>query len=239
MPLPDGPFIFVSYSSKDSYFVHPEIKRIEIQGYETWYDKEKLQPGLFWDDQICKAIKACACFIVFITQNAIDSNNVLDEMDQALKAGKPFICINWEKVELPPRFQEPVRNIQALDRYSLHKCEYEEPLSRALSEYIKRREISPKENNDRHVEAPVQLPPVIESDALPKILFFSLIVLVVAFVFLATVAIISPHLVSYPGDPLGDRLTSFLASFGFMVIALGLSGGALAVYRKYIRRKND
>ncbi|MCA1565917.1 MAG: toll/interleukin-1 receptor domain-containing protein [Acidobacteria bacterium] len=234
MSRPTDSFIFVSYSNRDSDFVHSEIKRLEMQGYKIWYDKGKLQPGLAWDKEISKAIKACACFIVFITQDALDSPNVCIEIDQALEAGKPFICIYWEKVELPSRFQKPIRSIQALERYALRRIEYEEPLSRALSEYV---ECSPVEHTETPVETPVPPSPVIQTNILPKILFLSLILLVVLFVFLAVVATIAPHLASYPGDPLGNRLSGFLVSFVFIAIAFGLGGGALAVYRIYLKRE--
>lgn len=237
MTLPDDSFVFVSYSSRDSDFVHSEIKRLEMQGYKAWYDKGELQPGRVWAEEISNAIQACACFIVFITQDAIESKNVRDEMEQALKVGKPFICIYWEKVELPPRFQKPIRSIQALERYALRQFEYEEPLSRALSEYMTRTEPAPQKNQDGPVEALVLPPPVTQSDLLPKIFFFSLILVIVIFVFLAAGATISPHLASYPGDPLGPRWAGYLVSFVFIAIAFGLGGGAFAVYRIYIRRK--
>src|SRR5436305_15053126 len=138
MSPPDGPFIFVSYARTDAYFVHPEIERLEKQGHRIWYDKEKLEPGGFWDEAIGEAIDACACFIVFVTEDSINAINVLKEIVQALSAKnakKPFISIHWEKVELPDDFREQMRSRQALERYSLLRHEYDEPLSRALAPY--------------------------------------------------------------------------------------------------------
>jgi TIR domain len=239
MSPPDDSFIFVSYSSRDSDFVHSEIERLELQGYKFWYDKEELQPGRIWAEEISKAIRECACFIVFITQDAIASPYVLVEIEQALEMRKPFICIYWEKVDLPAQFRQPIRSIQALERYALRTSEYEEPLSRALNEYIKPIPPIPSEkNHDGRVESPVPPLPAWQSDILPKIFFFSLILLVVVFVFLAAAATMAPHLASYPGDPLGKRWVGLLVALSFIAIALGLGAGALAVYRVYIRRKN-
>lgn len=223
MPPPNGPFIFVSYSSKDSHFVHPEVARLERQEYRVWYDKGDLQPALIWDKEIDCAIRACACFIVFVSEAALSSAHVLDEMDKALKAGKPFICVYWEKVELPPRFKEPMRRIQALERYAMRRDEYEGPLERALSEYVK------KAGDPRHKRP----------DSLPKIVFFALLLLCVLFLFLAFEAIATPYFSSPLHDEaLGSRLTGLLAGFGFAAIAVGLCAAALVLRWTHLRRKN-
>ncbi len=220
MPLPDGPFIFVSYSSRDSHFVHPEIMRLERQGYKVWYDWGEIQPGRLWTMEICRAIKAWAFFLVFISQAALNSANVRDEMDEALKLGKPFICVYWEKVNLPKRFRTPTRKIQALERYALRRNEYEGPLERALSEYVK---------GVRH-ERP---------DSLAKIFFFTLLLSGGVFLFLAFVAFVTPYFSSpLPGDPLGNRLTGLLVSLFLAAVAVGMGAAAYAVRRVYLRRKN-
>lgn len=222
MPPPNGPFIFVSYSNKDSHFVHPEVARLERQEYRVWYDKGDLQPALIWDEEIAWAIRACACFIVFITEAALNSAHVLDEMDMALKAGKPFICVFWEKVELPPRFQT-VRRIQGLERYAMRRDEYEGPLERTLYKYVK------KAAEPRHARP----------DSLPKIVFFVLLLLCVLFLFLAFVAIVAPYFSSpLANGPLDSRLTGLLAGLGFAAIAVGLCAAALVLRGTHMRRKN-
>ena len=136
IPLPDGPFIFVSYANRDKRFVHVEIEHLERQGYRVWYDQGELQPGRFWDDEIRKAITACACFMVFITEDSVVSKHVCEEIDQALSENKPFIGVYVDNVELPARLQELVRKRQTLDRHSMQSA-YEGPLSTALSEYVR------------------------------------------------------------------------------------------------------
>jgi hypothetical protein len=240
MPIPDDPFVFVSYSSKDGDFVHPEIRRLEREGYRIWYDKGELQPGRFWNDEIRRAIKACACFMVFITQDALDSRNVCDELDQALEAGKPFICVYWEKVELPPRFQQPIRSIQALERYSLRRFEYEGPLSRALSEYVKRIEFQSADKDDKPEEVPAPPPPPdTPLTALPKIVFFILVLSSSFFFLFAAIMMVIPYFASTtPGDPLNNRLAGFLTGLFFIGVALVVGVAAFAVQRVYLRRRN-
>jgi TIR domain-containing protein len=240
MPAPERPFIFVSYSSKDAGFVHPEIKRLERQGYKVWYDQGELQPARFWAEEIRKAIATCTCFMAFITEDSVASEHVCDEIDQALKANKPFIGIYWDNVELPSHLQKVVRTRQTLDRHSMHPSAYEEPLSRALSEYIN---LTVPESRLNHLEADIapRLVPTAASpsEALPKVVFFSLLLLVVVFLLLAVVVLVTPNLASAksPDDLLNNRLTGFIGGLFFIVIALGLGGAAFAVFQIYLRRK--
>jgi hypothetical protein len=227
MSLSDGPFIFVSYKREDSDFVYAEIERLEKRGYKIWYDKGEIEPGLFWDSVIREAIEACACFIVFITQDSIDSPKVLAEIRQALTARKPFVSIHWEQVTLPPDLQEPILSRQLLERYALLKHEYEEPLERALSPHR------------RLGFGPRRLPPPdTRPDALPEIVFFVLILLAVLSLLFAAMLVVTPYFTTVvPGDPWLNRLVGWLSGLIFTVIACGLGGAAFAVHRLRLRRR--
>lgn len=238
MPIPDGPFVFVSYSSKDTSFVHSEIKRVEGQGYKVWYDQGELLPARFWAEEIRSAIAACTCFTVFISEDSAVSQNVCDEIDQALKANKPFIAIYWDDVELPPSLQKPVRARQTLDRYSLHLSTYQELLRRALSEHIK---VNWRQGTTMETKvdiAPVVTGPVRALDLLPKVVFFSLL-LVVAFLFvMALMMFISPHFITAdPEDLEKNRMAAIVSTCAFVAVALVFGGMAFAVFRVFLRRR--
>jgi len=234
MPIPDGPYIFVSYSNKDASFVHLEIKRLERQGYKIWFDKGELQPARVWAEEIRQAIAACTCFMVFITEDSSVSGHVCDEIDQALQANKPFIAVYWDNVELPAALQKPVRSRQTLDRYSMHQSAYEGPLRRALSEYISF--TAPATEPDLRPVLPPRGP---SPDLLPKVVFFSLLALVGLCLCLAVVVVITPNLLSAksPDDLLNNRVMGLFGGILFTVIALGLGGTAFAVFRVYLRKR--
>jgi hypothetical protein len=225
--LPDGPFIFVSYARVDSDFVQPEIERLEKLGYMTWYDKEGLEPGRPWDEAIRQAVDACACFIVFITHDSINSRNVRKEIARALRRGKPFISIHWQNVEIPLCYRKRILEKQALERYAQFKHEYEKSLERALSPYR------------RPGFGPPRLPPPDTGpDALPKIVFFMLGLLAVLTLLFAVVLVVFSYVSpAVPGNLRLSRLVGWLSGLIFTVIACGLGATAFAVYRVYLRRK--
>jgi TIR domain len=234
MSLPDSPFIFVSYANKDAAFVHPEIERLKNDGYQLWYDQEELEPARFWDEEIRKAITACACFMVFITEDSIVSKHVCEEIEQALSENKPFIGIYWDNVELPAGLQEVVRKRQTLDRYSMHQSAYERPLSNALSEHI-RVPLTPRK---AAIVPPPDPPP--PDDRLPKVVFFVLIAAALISLFLAGLFNITPDYISRnPVELAHNRVMGLILGGMFVFISLGLSGAAFVVFRMYLRRRND
>lgn len=239
MLLPDGPFIFVSYSRQDGNIVYPEIKRIASQGYTIWYDKGDLIPGYPWDEYIQKAIKECSCFMVFITRTSVRSARVEDEINQALRAERPFICIYWEDVELPSGLGDTIERIQRLERYSLHTFEYEEPLNKALSQYIKKTDPLPAKKSEDIERAYFPVSSDASSGISPKVICFILILLSVFFIFFAIVAIVMPFVATLgPNDPLGNPWVGLLIAAFFVSIAASLGVAAFLVYRKFLRRKN-
>src|SRR6185369_11674841 len=231
MPLPDGPFIFVSYANKDYDFVHLEIGRLKSEGYKLWYDQEGVQPSRFWADEIREAITACACFMVFITEDSVVSNHVREEITQALSENKPFIGVYWDNVELPAGLQELVRKRQTLDRHSMQSA-YEGPLSTALSEYVR-----PEPKDDVLLPLP---PPGPDPDILAKVVFFGLIVAaLINFSLVLVVNIAPPFISKTPAELENNRFVGLISGINFAVIGLGLSGAAFAVFRKYLRKEND
>ena len=231
----NGPFLFVSYSSKDASFVHPEIERFERQGYNVWFDQGELQPARFWVEEIRKAIEACACFVVFITEDAVVSANVCDEISQALAGNKPIVGIYWDNVELPSRLQSQIRRRQTLDRYSLHASVYGELLESAIAEYVGATETRLADTQ----EIPRLTPPQRSSDKLPMIVFFGLLLFVVLAFVLAVVVFVIPYIPSLrrADDPFNNRFIGAATGLFFLGIATAFAAGAFAVFRTYLRSK--
>ena len=238
MPIPDRPFVFVSYSSKDASFVHSEVRRLELQGYIVWYDQGELLPARFWAEEIRKAIAACACFIVFITEDSVVSDNVCDEVDQALKADKPLVGIYWDDVELPAHLQALVRSRQTLDLHSLHLSTYQELLRKALSEYVGWSRPLGSAADTKVDVVPAISAPGAALNMLPKVLFFSLVLLVILCLVFTVVVSIVPFLVTArPDDIINNRFMAASLAVFLMGIAVVLTGIAFAVFRIYLRKR--
>lgn len=111
------PYIFISYSHKDSE-VMDILHEITSSGYRVWYD-EGIKSGRNWADEISMRLKNCSQFVVFISNNAIESENVKDEIHIAVKYRLDMQVIYLEEVKL-----EGGLELQLDRKQAIHKNQY-------------------------------------------------------------------------------------------------------------------
>jgi hypothetical protein len=122
------PYIFISYSHKDSEAVFSIIRKFNDSGYRIWYD-EGIDPGNEWPEEIGTALSACALFVVFISPRSALSENVRNEINFALAKKLPVIVIHLEETELTAGMQLQIGAKQAIMKYNMtddsfyYKCD--------------------------------------------------------------------------------------------------------------------
>lgn len=127
-PIPydgDAPYIFISYSHKDSKEVWPIVAKMQRDGYCVWYD-EGIDPGSEWDDNIASHIEKCGCMLAFISQNYLNSENCRDELSYARDLSINRLLIYLEDVALPSGMAMRLNRLQAVYycRYSIKELFY-------------------------------------------------------------------------------------------------------------------
>lgn len=138
------PFIFVSYAHLNSAEVFKHISILNSITYRIWYD-EGIDPGSEWPEEIARAIDGCACFMVFLSPEAVASENVRKEINFALSRRKFILCVHIRETFLPPGLEMQLGNIQAIFEYRMKsKDRYYEKLT----------EIIPKTARDSNVTLP-------------------------------------------------------------------------------------
>ena len=97
----DNPYIFISYSHKDTAKVLPVIAAMQDKGYRIWYD-QGIEAGSEWSNNIAKHLRDCSAFVAFVSKHSMASENCLDEIAYAKSNNKPSLMIFLEEeVELP------------------------------------------------------------------------------------------------------------------------------------------
>lgn len=76
--------VFVSYSSQDQRIADMLIKSLNAHGMKTWIATENINAGSY-AKQIVNGIRNSSIFVVIISKNSIESQHVLNEIDQAFK----------------------------------------------------------------------------------------------------------------------------------------------------------
>jgi serine/threonine protein kinase len=86
---PGSPFVqtkvFVSHSTSDRDFIEREIIPVlTAHGINTWYSKDDIQPAAPWERAIQQGLIACESFMIVMSQNSAQSDNVRDEVSWAI-----------------------------------------------------------------------------------------------------------------------------------------------------------
>ena len=98
------PYLFVSYSHKDSNRVYPVLDALYDKKYRIWYD-ESCENGNDFRDELRVRIEAADAILVFVSQNSMASPFCGMEIIVARENGKRLYPIYLDNVELPPAFQ--------------------------------------------------------------------------------------------------------------------------------------
>lgn len=93
-------FAFVSYSHKDFEDVYTDIGKFHVEGFNIWYD-EGIRTGNIWKDVIKEKIRKSKFFILFLSENAINSPWIKKEINFAKKYHIPMVPIYIEEFEFP------------------------------------------------------------------------------------------------------------------------------------------
>lgn len=110
------PYIFISYAHADTE-VQDLLSELAAHDYRFWYD-EGIQSGRDWSDVISERIKNCTQFIAFLSENAIRSENVKDEIHLAVKYKIDMLVIHLESIALDGGLELHLDRKQALLKYS-------------------------------------------------------------------------------------------------------------------------
>lgn len=127
----NNPFAFISYAHLDANTAYPEIRRLDLMGYRVWYD-EGIDPGNEWPEEVAKALSKCTQFIVYVTTRSINSRNVRNEINYALKLNKPFLAIHLEETFLPGGMDLQMSSIQARLKWQMNEQTYLRNLNKVL-----------------------------------------------------------------------------------------------------------
>lgn len=81
-----APYVFLSYASADRARALEIADRFEAAGIRVWIDRQSIEGGASWSEQIVQGIRACAALVLLATPRSVTSRNVL-ERTRALLAG--------------------------------------------------------------------------------------------------------------------------------------------------------
>ncbi|MFT6436202.1 MAG: TolB-like protein/DNA-binding winged helix-turn-helix (wHTH) protein [Candidatus Azotimanducaceae bacterium] len=109
----ETPYVFISYSHKDSNVVYKEIKWLENQGIKIWYDKG-ITPGSNWLTAIGDSLLGSSTVLFFVSAQSLASEHCNREVSLALDEGINIIPIYLDNTELTSDLKVGLSRVQAL-----------------------------------------------------------------------------------------------------------------------------
>lgn len=76
--------VFISYSSKDKAIASVIVDDLREQGFTVWQDELTIQPGMKLREAIHEGIQKSSCILVIFSNNSLNSNWVVNELDGAM-----------------------------------------------------------------------------------------------------------------------------------------------------------
>ena len=105
MPEQKKRLTFLSYSRVNSDFAKKLAKELKAEGFPVWLDQLDIPLGARWDVELEKALDECEIFMIIMTPDSINSENVRDEIGYAIDTGKRFMPIMLENCKVPLRLR--------------------------------------------------------------------------------------------------------------------------------------
>src|SRR5580704_15511189 len=88
--------IFISYSSKDKEKADQLSELLASAGLAVWIDQSGIVGAEKWATEIVEGIKACSTFILLLSPNSVESENVLRELSLASEKNKRVLPVDLE-----------------------------------------------------------------------------------------------------------------------------------------------
>lgn len=92
------PYVFISYSHRDSDRVLGILSALNAQKLRLWYD-EGIPAGSDWPKNIELHMRECAAVLFFLSKTALASPNCYSEIRTAVETGKPLLIVPLEETE--------------------------------------------------------------------------------------------------------------------------------------------
>jgi TolB-like protein/tetratricopeptide (TPR) repeat protein len=154
-PLPayrgQDPYVFVCYAHADEQVVYPDIRWLQVQGVNVWYD-EGISAGKVWRAEIAEAIEGASVVLFHVSRAALDSDHCNREINYALDAAKDLIPVYLEDVPLTPDLRVGLSRVQALRR---DDAAYRDHLLRALGALSRPRPVALSDSPPSRRRAPL------------------------------------------------------------------------------------
>src|ERR1017187_5579178 len=96
--------IFISYSPQDAEQALTLTEKLRTEGIDVWIDRRDGDRGIQRGAEIVEHIDACSTFVLLISIDSVESDEVLKELSIAFDQNKRIIPVELDPIVLPSSF---------------------------------------------------------------------------------------------------------------------------------------
>ena len=126
-------YVFISYSSKNVYFVEKLVATFQKNGIEYWKAPESIPAGTNYAKEIPKAIDGCMAVVLLVSEYSQNSIWVEKEVDAAVCARKIIIPVQIDDNPLNDMYKFYLNNVQMVTYSTEPTSIIEQTISRILA----------------------------------------------------------------------------------------------------------
>jgi TIR domain-containing protein/uncharacterized protein DUF4328 len=97
--------VFISHASEDRDVAEAVCDAIEARGVRCWIAPRDITPGQDYAEALYEAIVECRALVLVLSERSVASQQVLREVEQALRDSDPIIPFRIDDAQLPPGLQ--------------------------------------------------------------------------------------------------------------------------------------
>ena len=98
--------VYLSYSRQDTSFVDLIEVDLNDQGHVVWRDSSKIRQGEDWAAAIAEALEDTYAMVIVLSNNALNSEWVLQEIESARDLDKSVVLTIIEECAVPASLEE-------------------------------------------------------------------------------------------------------------------------------------
>ena len=123
----ESPYIFISYSHRNTELVWSILDLMQREGYRFWYD-DGIEAGTSWDDNIAEHVEGSGYFIAFLSEEYLASSNCVDELNYAISQKKTILLVFLDEARLQSGLRMRLSMSQAIHYDSSDERDFPEKL---------------------------------------------------------------------------------------------------------------
>jgi len=132
--------VFISHSHKDKAIADAICHYFENEGIKCWIAPRDITPGSTWAGEITRAIPQCSVFLLIFSSHANDSDQVLREVELAVKSKLVIVPVKIEDIDLSDDMEYFLSTVHWIDVVNKKSEKYILYLAETVKDFLKNKE---------------------------------------------------------------------------------------------------